>query len=104
MQNLLKIITNDKNYERKETKAKKFHKSYYKSDSPRECRRKRIAYKINGYWFYFDREGWANFTGLPLTTIVGRIKSSKPVGQILGYEELPSGITKRGRPRGVKNK
>ena len=104
MQNLLKIATNTVNHEAYKIEKPKGRAPSYKAGMPRYFRRKRIAYKINGYWFHLTRKDWAEFTGLSLTTIVGRVKAGKPPGQILGYEELPSGVTKRGRPCGVKNK
>ena len=77
MKHLLKIVTNEIDYEANKKYARK---------KPSPTRQKYFAYKINGYWFYMTRRMWAEYTGIGYNTICGRDNGGRTVGQILGYE------------------
>jgi hypothetical protein len=78
MKHLIKIVTNEINHERRKPK---------KYTTITGTRQKRMAYKINGFWFCLTRRNWSEFRGIGYNTLCGRDKAGKTIGQILGFEE-----------------
>jgi hypothetical protein len=83
VKHLLKIVTNTKDYE---GATGTISISVGNTKVPHQ---KRIAYKINGFWFYLSRVQWAEYCGVNYPTLCGRQKAGKPIAQVLGYEPIP---------------
>ena len=84
MKHLLKIVTNTKDYE-----GVTLGTTTVSIGNAKVKHQKRIAYKINGFWFYLSRVQWADYSGVNYPTLVGRHKKGKPIAQVLGYEKIP---------------
>lgn len=94
MKHLIDIINNEIDHEKSNPKG-----SHKRGGTPKN---RRLAYVINGYTFFLTRKNWAEYSGVGYGTLCGRDKVGRPVGQILGYEELTR--KKGGRTTGSKNK
>lgn len=100
MQDLLRIKTNIVDWEKHTEKQVMGRKLKNEPADPLTDRRRkgsgppiRLAYNINGYWFYLTIRDWAFMSNMSISTVRNRfdtrLKNKKTIGQIIGFEKLP---------------
>lgn len=97
MLHLKAMVSNTINYEAKPEATKK-----YAIEKPPQRDGERLAYMINGFWYYLTINMWLNHADTNYARIRGRYHTlGKTIGQALGFEAMPPRITP-GRPRKIK--